>query len=59
MNITSNGTYDVTNKESVVVAVPVGANLAKIAVYVADLTDTTSYAIVKGAVDGYKRKITA
>lgn len=55
MNVVSNGTYDVTNKESVVVAVPVGANLAKIAVYVANFTDSTSYSVTKGAVDGYGR----
>lgn len=55
MNIISNGTYDVINKESVVVAVPVGANLAKIAVYVANFTDSTSYSVTKGAVDGYGR----
>ena len=55
MNITENGTYDVTDKESVVVAVPVGANLAKIAVYVADFTDSTTYTVTKGAVDGYGR----
>lgn len=55
MNITANGTYDVTDKESVVVAVPVGANLAKIAVYVADFTDSTTYTVTKGAVDGYGR----
>lgn len=41
-----------------VAAIQVGANLAKIAVYVADLTDKTSYTIIKGTVDGYKRKIT-
>lgn len=55
MNITANGTYDVTDKESVAVAVPVGANLAKIAVYVADFTDSTTYTVTKGAVDGYGR----
>lgn len=55
MNISANGTYDVTDKESVVVAVPVGANLAKIAVYVADFTDSTTYTVTKGAVDGYGR----
>ena len=55
MNITANGTYDVADKKSVVVAVPVGANLAKIAVYVADFTDSTTYTVTKGAVDGYGR----
>lgn len=61
-NITANGTYDVTNYASAVVNVAStggGVSLAAVDVYVADLTDATSYTIVKGAVDGYKRKITA
>lgn len=60
-NITANGTYDVTNYASAVVNVTStgGVSLAVVDVYVADLTDATSYTIVKGAVDGYKRKITA
>lgn len=36
-----------------------GAELTAIEVYVADLTDATSYTITKGEVDGYKRQITA
>lgn len=34
-----------------------GANLADVEIFVGDLTDSTSYTITKGAVDGYKRTI--
>lgn len=40
------------------IATDVGTDLSKIAMYVANLLDKSSYAVVKGAVDGYKRKIT-
>lgn len=40
-----------------VTAIQVGANLAKIAVYVANFTDSTSYSVTKGTVDGYGRMI--
>lgn len=38
-------------------AVDAGANLADVEIFVGDLTDSTSYTITKGAVDGYKRTI--
>lgn len=34
-----------------------GTNLADVEIFVGDLTDSTSYTIAKGAVDGYKRTI--
>ena len=37
--------------------VDAGANLADIEIFVGDLTDSSSYVITKGAVDGYKRTI--
>lgn len=56
-NITANGTYDVTNYAYAVVNVA-STSLAAVDVYVANLTDVTSYTIIKGTVDGYNRKIT-
>jgi len=34
-----------------------GTNLADVEIFVGDLTDSTSYTITKGAVDGYKRTV--
>lgn len=34
-----------------------GADLTDVEVFIGDLTDSTSYTITKGAVDGYKRTI--
>ena len=54
------GEYD--GSEAVTIDIPQGGggvSLGDVDVFVADLTDKTSYTIIEGAVDGYKRKVTA